>query len=97
MKERVEDIILSSPVNDGQPRGTTASDPTFAKAAKLGNYPRIIQIIDEERDAIQSEYRKGVWDNIQHGSRYPDDADRRTYSRHKSKFVYHVAKRIGYI
>lgn len=96
LKERVEDIILATPDHDGQPHAGGVSDPTYTKALKLGDSASRLRIIEEERDRILPEYRQGVWDNIMHGSRYPDDADRRTYSRHKSKFVYRVAVRLGY-
>jgi len=95
MKERVTDIIMATPDTDGQPRGGGVSDPTYSKAVKLGDYSHVVRVIEEERDRIFPEYRKGIWDNIQHGTRYPDDADRRTYSRHKSRFVYRVAVRLG--
>ena len=94
IKERTEDIILATPDHDGQPREGIA-DPTFAKAVKLGDYAHVVRVIEEERDHILPEYRQGIWDNIQYGTRYPDDADRRTYSRHKSRFVYRVAVRLG--
>jgi len=95
MKERVEDIILATPDRDGQPRGSGISDPTYSKAINMSVYSHTVNVIDEERAKIQSEYQRGVWDNIMHGTRYPDDADRRTYSRHKSKFIYSVAVRLG--
>lgn len=95
-KEHIEDIILATPDHDGQPKGNGISDPTFSKATKLGRFSSVVNIIEEERDKILPEYRQGVWSNIQFGTRYPDDADPSTYSRHKSKFVYHVAVRLGF-
>ena len=35
--------------------------------------------------------------NIIYDARYPDDADRRTYGRWKARFVYHVARNMGWI
>lgn len=92
----MNDIILATPDHDGTPKGSEISDPTAAKAMKVAESARVVRIIDEERENIQEEYRTGVWRSIMYGERYPDDADRRTYSRHKSKFVYNVAKRMGY-
>lgn len=92
----MEDIILATPVHDGMPKGSGISDPTAAKAAKISESARIVRVIDEEREKIQEEYRTGVWRNIMYGERYPDDADTRTYSRHKGRFVYNVAVRLGY-
>lgn len=96
LKEKVDDIIGASPVSDGMPKGTHVSDPTFSKASKILGYQHIINIIEEERNGIQKEYRNGVWRNIQYSERFPDDAHRVTYNRHKSKFVYNVAVRLGY-
>lgn len=92
----MNDIILATPEHDGTTKGSEISDPTAAKAMKVAESARVVRIIDEERENIQEEYRTGVWRSIMYGERYPDDADRRTYSRHKSKFVYNVAKRMGY-
>ena len=38
-----------------------------------------------------------IWDSIQFRSPYPIDADRSTYGRLKSRFVYTVAKKLDYI
>ena len=92
----MNDIILSSPDHDGHPKGNDISDPTAAKAMKISESARIVRVIDEEREKIQAEYRTGVWRNIMYGERYPDDADVSTYSRHKGRFVYNVAIRLGY-
>lgn len=92
----MEDIILTTPEHDGQPKGNNVSDPTAAKAIKIQDAARIVRVIDEEREKIQKEYRTGVWRNIMYGERYPDDADVSTYSRHKGRFVYNVAVRLGY-
>lgn len=95
-KEKMEDIILATPEQDGMPRGNGIADPTAAKAAKITSCAWVVRVIDEEREKIQEEYRVGVWRNIMYGERYPDDADTRTYSRHKGRFVYNVAVRLGY-
>lgn len=92
----MEDIILATPEHDGHPKGNNISDPTAAKAMKITESARIVRVIDEELEKIQEEYRTGVWRSIMYGERYPDDADVRTYSRHKGRFVYNVAVRLGY-
>lgn len=95
-KEKMEDIILATPEHDGMPKGSDHGDPTAAKAMKISDAARIVNVIDEEREKIQQEYRTGVWRNIMYGERYPGDADVSTYSRHKGRFVYNVAVRLGY-
>lgn len=96
-KERINDIILETPEHDGQPRGSGVSDPTYAKAVKIEKYANIVHVIEEEHQAIQEEYRVGVWRNVVYGERFPDDAHWTTYSRHKSKFVYNVAVRLDFL
>lgn len=92
----MEDIILATPEHDGMPKGAGVSDPTAAKAMKIGNAAKIVRIVDEEKECIPEEYRTGVWMNIMYNRSFPDDAHRNTYSYHKHKFVYSVAKRLGY-
>ena len=98
LKEEAEGIIHESPsASDGMPKGTSTSDPVYSKAARREKALHIIRVIDEEKEKIPEEYRRGVWDSIQYGSRYPDDAHRVTYSKWKSRFVCRVAERLNYI
>ena len=97
LKEEAEGILHeSSPVSDGMPRGTVIGDPVHSKAVRREEALHIIKIIEEEKAKIPEEYQKGVWDSIQYGSRYPLNANRSTYGRWKSFFVYHVAEKLGY-
>lgn len=93
LKEEAEYMIRASPdLPDGMPHGTGRSDPTAEKAIKLSSLLDVVNLIECERDAIPEEYRHGVWDNVMYGTAYPRDADRSTYGRIKSRFVYGVAK-----
>ena len=96
LKERIDDIINSTPTPDGMPRGSHISDPTAAKAAKIARHETVVKVIEEEHMNIPQEYRSGVWRSIMYGERFPDDADVSTYSRHKSRFIYNVATRLGF-
>lgn len=96
LKERIDDIILSTPNHDGMPRGTDHGDPTAAKASKIARFQSVVTVIEEEHKKIPDEYRAGVWNSIMYGERFPDDADVSTYSRHKSRFIYNVAVRLGF-
>ena len=49
------DIIYSSPENDGQPKGTGVGDPTARKAEKLMSDARV-QRLHREVDAVESVY-----------------------------------------
>ena len=83
---------------DGMPtaQGFTG-DPTFEKVAKMEDIRRVTDAIEHALQSIPKEYRKGVWENIQEQKRFPDDADRSTYGRHKSMFVFKVATKLNYI
>lgn len=95
MKEEADDILYSSG-RPGQRNGSGISDPVAAKAIKRDKFLRITKAIDEVKTQIPEEYQRGVWDSILYGSRYPLNADRTTYGRWKSWFVFHVAEKLGY-
>ena len=93
LKEEAEYMIRASPdPPDGMPHGTGLSDPTADKAIQLSSLLDVVNLIESERDMIPEEYRRGVWDSVMYGTAYPRDADRSTYGRIKSRFVYGVAK-----
>ena len=91
MKEVADDLIATAPVKDGTGIRSGVSDPTFAKVVKRERHVKMTDIIDEEKNKIPVEYRHGVWNSIMYRTPYPLDADRSTYSRWKSRFVYNVA------
>lgn len=92
MKEEAEAIMLESPAPpDGQPRGNGTGDATFSKAVRREEYLHCMRVIEEALQRIPEEYRRGVWNNIIRFDRFPDDASRSTYGRHKSEFVFMVA------
>lgn len=97
LKEARDDIIYQRGADDGMPHGSGTGDPTFQKAEKLARVQDVVKVIEDALEQIPQEYRKGVWDNVQFRSPYPDDADRHTYGRLKAIFVYTVAKRLDYI
>ena len=96
LKEEADSIITSSPSSDGSGSHSGPGDPTYAKAVKRERLMKRVDIIDQSLARIPQEYRKGVWENVMYGSRFPDDAHRVTYSRHKSRFVYIVAEKMGF-
>lgn len=97
LKEARDDIIYQHGSDDGMPHGSGTGDPTFQKAEKLAKVTDIVKVIEDALEQIPQEYRKGVWDSVQFRSPYPMDADRRTYGRYKSLFVYAVARKLDYV
>ena len=99
LKDMYDAVAEESPApSDGMPRtkGIT-SDPTYQKAVKLEHIGRVILAIETARDMVPEEYRPGVWASVMYREPYPIDADRTTYGRWKSKFVYTVAEKLNFI
>ncbi len=93
LKSIADKIVYDSAnVIDGMPRSKRITDVVCQKVIKREKYMNDIFIIDKELRNIPEEYRKGVWENILKNKAYPKDADRSTYGRYKTKFIYCVAK-----
>ena len=93
IKDEYEAMLHGSPADlDGQPKGNLPGDPTAVTAVKAELLHNQIKAVDDAKKVVPPEYMQGIWKNILYGCPYPDDADRTTYWRHKSHFVYEVAK-----
>lgn len=91
------DIILhGSPpsVGDGQPRGTKPTDPVERKAEKLAGISEKLSAIERALDQLPQEYRRGVFNNVRYGTRYPYTASDGTWSRWRRRFLYFVANNL---
>ena len=98
LREEANNLLYSDGMSmDGLPRGNKLSNETELKAMKREDLMRKINTINKERDKIPGEYRQGVWDNIMYRTAYPPDADRTTYARYKSRFIYGIAKALFWI
>lgn len=82
---------------DGQPRGSNRIDTTSEKGLECAEISRKLKAVEQARYEVQEEYREGVWDNVVYGIRFPIDADRTTYYRHKKVFIKEVAKNLNWI
>lgn len=87
----------SPPPPDGMPRGSGTGNPTERDGIRRAVLKSEIKAIDTAREMIPEEYRDGVWFNIVGDMRYPENADRVTYSRYKQRFIYQVAKNMFWI
>lgn len=89
---------VHSPVVDGMPHGQGGtSDPVMKTASRAAVLSEKLEAIDKGLAEIPPEYRRGVWESIQYRNPYPYDADRTTYGRHKSHFIYAVAQRLDLV
>lgn len=96
--EEADNLIESKEtVPDGMPKGTSVSDKTSNIVIKRERFMQDVCAVNDILKEIPAEYRKGVWNNIQFCQAYPRDADRATYGRYKSEFIYKVAERFGLI
>lgn len=96
LKELADNLIeCKSGEIDGMPKATGISDKVGNAVVKRERFISDVSCINIELKHIPEEYRNGVWNNIQFGQPYPKDADRTTYGRYKSKFIYNVAERFG--
>lgn len=98
MKAEAEAILEESPPPpDGQPRGTGRGDEVFSKAMRREEYLRKTRAVEEALQEVPEEYRRGVWRSVTEWEPYPRDADRTTYGRWKSRFIYETARRLGIV
>ena len=98
MKDMADAIIDESPgIGDGIPHGSPSPDGVFNKVIRRMDLTRITDIIEGELAKIPEEYRKGVWNNILYYTKFPLDADRSTYVRYKSRFIFQIAVQQGLI
>lgn len=81
----------------GQGSGSGTGDRTGSRGVRSAAISLDIDAIDRARLMVPEEYQDGVWNAVQYGARYPDNADRTTYSRHKSRFIYYTALYKGWI
>lgn len=88
---------MSPPPADGLPRGSASGNPTERLGIRRMELSTAIDAVEAALLAIPEEYRKGVYQNIVSFKRYPDDANPRTYRRHKAKFVYKVAEKMFWV
>jgi hypothetical protein len=89
-------VEASPPPPDGQPRGAAAGDPTSRAAIRLAIVSAKLKPIELALDEIPEEYRAGILGAIIERRRYPDYADLTTWKRWRQRFVFFVAKELGY-
>lgn len=89
------DDIPTDTSKEGGGGGT--GDRTGSAGVHAAEIARDIAAIDHAMEMIPKEYRGGVWQSVAYSLAYPKDADRRTYSRQKSRFIFFVAVNKGWV
>lgn len=99
LKAEADAIIeeTGSVIGDGMPHGSPSADGVLNKVARRLELLRIVDMVDKEMAMIPREYQQGVWRNILYRTAFPQDADRSTYARYKSRMIFNLAERQGLI
>ena len=98
LKEKIKDTIDAGPdPGEVHVSGSRNGSVTERKAMQVYDDGLIVDAIEKALTEIPEEYRKGVWHSVMYREPYPIDAARSTYSLHKSRFVYMVARYLGWV
>ena len=98
LQSAASNVLCSTPnKNDVVVKKSGTSDEVLTKAIQREYALNKVRIIDNALLLIPKEYRSGIWDNVMLRAPFPNDADRTTYGRYKSIFVYKVAEGMGLI
>jgi len=98
LKEEYEnDIAYKPPDLDGTPGGKGTTRPVESIALSLLNRHNQLHAIDTALALVPDMYRRGILANITRRRPYPPYTAVRTYSRHKQRFIYFVAKNLNLV
>lgn len=95
--ERYNDMLTIGGASDGQPKSTEPKSPVENVALRRVAISTQISAVDRALAQIPEAYRKGIMNQIQWRDRYPDWAAVNTWKMWKQRFVYYVAREIGWI
>lgn len=94
-KEMANDLIEEKKEVAGSGCSTQINDKVAKTAIRREALLKEVRIIEEALKEIPEEYRIAIWNNIQFRQPYPLNADRSTYGRYKSKFIFLVAQKFN--
>lgn len=94
-KEMANDLIEEKKEAAGSGGSTQINDKVAKTAIRREALLKEIKIIEESLKEIPEEYRNAIWNNIQFRQPYPLNADRSTYGRYKSKFIFLAAQKFN--
>lgn len=95
-KREINDILYGTAERDGiAVAGGKTGNPTENAAIRLAQYENDIEAVEQALAQLPEEYRKGVFNNIRLGERFPDEAHYVTWWRWKQRFVWCVAKNLN--
>ena len=94
-KEMANDLIEEKKEVAGSGCSTQINDKVAKTAIRREALLKEVRIIEEALKEIPEEYRIAIWNNIQFRQPYPLNADRSTYGRYKSKFIFLTAQKFN--
>ncbi len=97
MIEKVNEVLYGGGNNDGMPKSSDVGKPTEKKAIAIAETQDTLNAIDKALKQIPIEYRQHIFDNVVHKIKYPDFADKTTWSRWRMRFLYFVAVNLNLV
>ena len=97
MIEKVNEVLYGGGSNDGIPKSSDVGKPTEKKAIAIAETQDTLNAIDKALKQIPIEYRQHIFDNVVHKIKYPDFADKTTWSRWRMRFLYFVAVNLNLV
>ena len=70
---------------------------TLERVLKTESISREVGAVEQALYQVPQEYRKGVFDNICYGDKFPIIAGEATYRRWRCRFIYYIAKNLNQI
>lgn len=91
-----DEVLESSPIMDGMPKGTATSDPVAAAAIKRENLKAWMGCIERAILMIQPQYREIVWESTVNGKKMEslkgyNKHGPATWARQKKTFLGYVS------
>lgn len=97
LQREYQDMIDETAKSDGQPRASGPGDPTAKRAIRMESTAEKVRAVEQSSKMVPEEYRNHVMANVMYGSPYPGTADKRTWSRHRCRFIFFVAEKMRWI
>lgn len=97
LKSELDAMLYEGRPLDGMPRGSDISDPTAKTTIKRERLREETEAVEQGKLMIPEEYRRGVWEHVTEGVRFPDYAHYNTWKSWQARFLYQIAKRLGEI
>lgn len=92
--ERDNILYGTSRGEDGMPIGTDVGRPTERAAEKISLINDEITAIDRALQCVPKDYAIHILDNVRYYQRFPDTADRMTWSKWRCRFLFFAAENL---